>query len=122
MNKQTIPKGAQTSIKKFNICTQRLNALINNQDFNVQSDQNVTVKPKFDMNYDRVRGRDKTLIEEPGIPELEKLYYDKYDDDNGGFRYDTRSDRFMKKMLNVSISFTETKVHLWVLMETYYKV
>ena len=87
MNKQTIPKGAQTSIKKFNICTQRLNALINNQDFNVQSDQNITVKPKFcDMNYDRVRGRDKTLIEEPGIPELEKLYYDKYDDDNGGFK------------------------------------
>jgi len=87
MNKQTIPKGAQTSIKKFNICTQRLNALINNQDFDVQSDQNITVKPKFcDMNYDRVRGRDKTLIEEPGIPELEKLYYDKYDDDNGGFK------------------------------------
>ena len=87
MNKQTIPKGAQTSIKKFNICTQRLNALINNQDFNVQPEQNITVKPKFcAMNYDRVRGRDKTLVEEPGIPELEKLYYDKYDDDNGGFK------------------------------------
>ena len=94
MNKQTIPKGAQTSIKKFNICTQRLNALINNQDFDVQSDQNITVKPKFcDMNYDRVRGRDKTLIEEPGIPELEKLYYDKYDDDNGGFKGMTKKMR-----------------------------
>lgn len=86
MNKQTIPKGAETSIKKFNICTQRLNALMNNQDFNVKKDT-ITVKPKFcDMNYDRVRGRDRSLFEEPGIPELEKLYYDKYDDDNGGFK------------------------------------
>ena len=87
MHKQSIPKGTQTSIKKFNICTQRLNALINNQDFNVAGNQVITVKPKFcDMNYDRVRGRDKNLNEEPGIPELEKLYYDKYDDDNGGFK------------------------------------
>ena len=87
MHKQTIPKGTKTTIKKFNICTNRLNALINNQDFNVSNDQTITVKPKFcDMNYDRIRGRDKSLAEEPGIPELEKLYFDDYDDDNGGFK------------------------------------
>ena len=34
----------------------------------------------------------KLLVEEPGIPELEKLYYDKYDDDNGGFKGMTQKD------------------------------
>lgn len=113
MNKQSIPKGAETSIKKFNICTQRLNALINNQDFDVQPTSNVTVKPKFcDMNYDRVRGRDKTLIEEPGIPELEKLYYDKYDDDNGGFKGMTENMRknvYEKDVARFYTAFTGNK-------------
>ena len=87
MQKSNIPKGTKTTIKKLNICSKRLNALLNNQDYNVPNTETIKVKPKFcDMNYDRVRGRDKSLFEEPGIPELEKLYYDDYDDDNGGFK------------------------------------
>lgn len=113
MNKQTIPKGAKTSIKKFNICTQRLNALINNQDFDVSKDTTVTVKPKFcDMNYDRVRGRDRNLNEEPGIPELEKLYYDKYDDDVGGFKGMTENMRknvYEKDVARFYSAFTGNK-------------
>ena len=86
LNKHDIPKGARTNIMKLNICSNRLNALINNQSFNVDKNAKVTIKPKFcNMNLDNVRGRDKNLNEEPGIPELEKLYYDKYDDDTGGF-------------------------------------
>lgn len=87
MQKTNIPKGTKTTIKKLNICSKRLNALLNNQDYNVPNNETIKIKPKFcDMNYDRVRGRDKSLFEEPGIPELEKLYYDDYDDDNGGFK------------------------------------
>lgn len=113
MNKQTIPKGAKTTIKKFNICTQRLNALINNQDFNVSKDSTITVKPKFcDMNYDRVRGRDRNLNEEPGIPELEKLYYDNYDDDVGGFKGMTENMRknvYEKDVAKFYTAFTGNK-------------
>ena len=86
LNKHDIPKGATTNIMKLNICSNRLNALINNQSFNVDKNAKVTIKPNFcNMNFDSARGRDKNLNEEPGIPELEKLYYDKYDDDIGGF-------------------------------------
>lgn len=86
LDKQDIPKDAKTNIKKLNLCSQRLNALVNNQDFNVAQNVQVTVKPKFcGMNYDATRGRDRNLAEEPGIPELEKLYFDKYNDDTGGF-------------------------------------
>jgi len=86
LDKQDIPKDAKTNIKKLNLCSQRLNALVNNQDFNVAQNVQVTVKPKFcGMNYDATRGRDRNLAEEPGVPELEKLYFDKYDDDTGGF-------------------------------------
>jgi len=84
MQKADIPEGAKT--KQLNICSKRLNALVNNKDFNVQPDVPITVSPDFcGMNYDRARGKDKNLDQEPGIPELEKLYYDIYDYDNGGF-------------------------------------
>ena len=86
LDKQTIPKDAKTNIKKINICSKRLNALINNQDYNVSNSDQVTIKPNFcGMNYDESRGRDKNLSEEPGIPELEKLYFDIYNSDTGGF-------------------------------------
>ena len=61
LNKHDIPKGASTNIIKLNICSNRLNALINNQSFNVDKNAKVTIKPKFcNMNFDNVRGRDKT--------------------------------------------------------------
>ena len=86
MDKQDIPSGTKTTVKQLNICSERLNALINNRDFNVPETVDVTVKPDFcGMNYDQRRGRDKALTDEPGIPELERLYYDKYDYDQGGF-------------------------------------
>ena len=86
LDKQNIPKDAKPIIKKNNLCSQRLNALINNQDYNVTKNDPVTVKPKFcGMNYDDSRGRNRNLSEEPGIPELEKLYFDVYNSDTGGF-------------------------------------
>ena len=86
MNKADIPKGATTKIVKYNLCTSRINALMNKSDFDVPSANKVTIAPKFcDMNYDKTRKRDRNLSEEPGIPELEKLYYDEYNYDDGGF-------------------------------------
>lgn len=86
LDKQNLPSDAQTTIKKINLCSRRLNALVNNQDYNVSRDENVSVKPNFCyLNYDNKTGQEKTFYNEPGIPELEKLYYDKYDFDVGGF-------------------------------------
>ena len=81
--KQTIPSGAKVNVKVNNICSQRLNALINGQDM---SGENVIVKPNFcKMNLDISANKSRSLVSEPGIPELSKLYYDKYDFDKGGF-------------------------------------
>ena len=110
LQKANIPKEATTKIQKYNICSQRLNALINNQDFDAPVDAKVTVSPKFcDMNYDKTRGKDRNLFEEPGIPELEKLYYDVYDYDNGGFKGMTekmRKEVYDKDVLTFFRAFT----------------
>lgn len=102
LQKANIPKEATTKIQKYNICSQRLNALINNQDFDAPVDAKVTVSPKFcDMNYDKTRGKERNLFEEPGIPELEKLYHDVYDYDNGGFK--GMSDKMRKEVYDKDV-------------------
>ncbi len=81
--KQSIPSTAKVSVKINNLCSQRLNALLNNQDM---SGEEIVVKPNFcKMNLDITTNKTKNLEAEPGIPELSKLYYDKYDFDQGGF-------------------------------------
>lgn len=113
LQKANIPKEAQTKIQKYNICSKRLNALINNQDFDAPADSKVTVAPKFcDMNYDKTRGKDRNLFEEPGIPELEKLYYDEYDYDQGGFKgmsEKMRKEVYEKDVLTFYQAFTGNK-------------
>jgi len=60
--------------------------LTNSNNYNVPSHHKVTVQPSFcDINFDKAKLKDKTFLEEPGIPELEKLYYDVYDYEKGGF-------------------------------------
>lgn len=84
--KQSIPEDATVKIKRINICNKRIDALINNQNFNVTDKESITIKPNFcQMNYDSANNSTKMLYSEPGIPELEKLYYDKYDYDKGNF-------------------------------------
>ena len=84
--KHTLPKNAKANIERINICSQRINALLNGEDYNVDVNKEVKVNPNFcDINYDKKKSKTKTLFSEPGIPELEKLYFDKYDYDNGGF-------------------------------------
>ena len=113
LQKSEIPKEAQTKIQKYNICSQRLNALINNQDFDAPADSKITVAPKFcDMNYDKTRGKDRNLFQEPGIPELEKLYYDEYDYDQGGFKgmsEKMRKEVYEKDVLTFYQAFTGNK-------------
>ena len=113
MRKNEIPKDASAKVEKYNLCSSRINALVNKTDFNVPSDSKVTIAPRFcDMNYDKTRRRDRNLGEEPGIPELEKLYYDEYDFDEGGFTgmsKEMREEVYEKDVLTFYRAFTGNK-------------
>jgi len=99
MEKSKIPPNTPRTISKLNICDNRLKALgrvkanatganatgANATGANATGANNVTLNPKIcDMNVDAT-GNSKSLIDEPGIPELLKLYFDNYDYSTGEF-------------------------------------
>ena len=81
LHKNTIPANVNRTISKINICDNKIKLLRKGQSFDDLSD-NVTIFPKVcDMN-----NSNKSLNEEPGIPELMKLYLDdEYDYSTGQF-------------------------------------
>ena len=86
MDKDTIPKNSQRKLYKINICDNRIRALKRGE---VMDDVTGTVslQPKIcEMNLGK-NGQVKSLEDEPGIPELLKLYLDdEYDYSNGTFK------------------------------------
>ena len=84
--KGSIPKNTPRDIYKFNICNNRIDSLQNKQTFEPDINGNISVGPKVCSSNIRDDGKDKTLYDEPGIPELEELYYDdNYDYKTGKF-------------------------------------
>ena len=84
--KGSIPKNTPRDIYKFNICNNRIDSLQNKQTFEPDINGNISVGPKVCSSNIRDAGKDKTLHDEPGIPELEELYYDdNYDYKTGKF-------------------------------------
>jgi hypothetical protein len=84
--KGSIPKNTPRDIYKLNICSNRINSLKNNNSLEPDQEGNITIGPKVcNMNFDD-DGKLKSLEDEPGIPELEELYYDdNYDFNTGKF-------------------------------------
>jgi hypothetical protein len=99
-NKSKIPKNVQPEIRNLNICDNRINAL--KGDLNLDSVDDVSIHPKicsFNAKGGTNEGgtneggtneggtnEEKTLADEPGIPELMELYYDdNYDYVTGKF-------------------------------------
>lgn len=88
-----IPKGTDVRINKVNLCNERVNALVNGRDLSMKdSTQPIKIKPNFcQMNLNKKeteRTQQKvleTLINEPGISQLERLYNDVYDYESGRF-------------------------------------
>ena len=74
--KGKIPKNTPRDIYKLNICDNRINALKNNNSLEPDSDGNITIGPKMCTMNIGDDGQQKNLSDEPGIPELEELYYD----------------------------------------------
>jgi hypothetical protein len=85
LEKDKIPKGTSRKLYKLNICDNRIRALRRGQQID-ETTGNVTMQPRVcDINSTKT-GDDKTLADEPGIPELMRLYLDdKYDYSNGSF-------------------------------------
>ena len=91
--KNTIPQGADIKLNKLNLCSERVNALINGHSFSTNdTGQPIKIKPQFcQMNINKDKTREtgvkvvKTLGDEPGIDQLDKLYNDIYNSDNGEF-------------------------------------
>lgn len=84
-DKADLPTDVNAKLKNVNLCGNRIKALIDGHNYDVDSRTEVGVRPDFcEMNYDSSSGT-KKLGSEPGIPELQHLYYDKYDYDQGGF-------------------------------------
>jgi len=86
--KKNLPHGINTQVENLNLCSNRINALINKHDYNVNSpEQSISIKPEFcKMNIDNSRSDgNKKLYSEVGIPELEQLYFDKYNFNEGRF-------------------------------------
>ena len=90
--KVTIPKGVQTEVQNFNLCSNLVSALVNKEDYSDIRDYNdITVHPAVCSMNIKNDGSDedsytKSLTDLPGLPELEELYMDDdYDFETGKF-------------------------------------
>ncbi len=101
MNKSKIPKGARVKLAEVNLCNRRIKTLkaestedgkikvkVDNCNLNRKSTTkklHENLLDDLDVDYGEEIVKDKTLGNEIGIPELEKLYYDIYDFGTGKF-------------------------------------
>jgi hypothetical protein len=84
--KGKIPKNTPREIYKLNICNNRINALKNKNSLEPDVNGEILVGPKVCNINIGEDGNSKTLEDEPGIPELEELYFDdNYDFKTGKF-------------------------------------
>ena len=84
--KGKIPANTPRDIYKLNICDNRINSLKNKYSLDPDEKGEITISPKVCEFNIRDDGKEKTLEDEPGIPELMELYYDdNYDYKMGKF-------------------------------------
>ena len=82
MDKHKLPDDADMKMNTISLCSKRLDTLVNNNNYDINNKE-VIVNPDYcNMNADKTNA---TLLDEPGMVELEKLYNDKYDYDKGGY-------------------------------------
>ena len=87
-HRNDIPKDVEPIISKVNLCSSRINSLMKDKapldEIGKNSNTVINIKNNFcDLNSKD--GVSKKLATEPGIPELETLYYDIYDYNTGKF-------------------------------------
>lgn len=96
----------------FNLCNERLDYLTKDSSIpdEKSADKSMFVKPDFCSYGINNDGTQKKLIEQVGIKELEKLYYDVYDYDTGKFSKMSESmkQQYQKDLLLLYNTFTES--------------
>ena len=91
--RSTIPKGREIKTKYQNLCQSRINAIKprqNTENGIVLKMKNCDMNKKINNTIDDVQvpisfNETKNLYDEPGIPELELLYYDEYNFNDGKY-------------------------------------
>ena len=84
--KSKIPKNTKVDIYKLNICSNRINSLENKNSLEPDADGEIKIRPDFCNINIEDDGKEKDLLDEPGMFELEELYYDdNYDFNTGKF-------------------------------------
>ena len=99
--KNNIPKNLKPKFSTTNFCSQRIKAIMtrqNNENGIVVRVKNCNMNQKTSNIIDGVKvpissNETKTLFDEPGIPELELLYYGDYDYNNGSYVGMTEEDQ-----------------------------
>ncbi len=82
-DKSKIPKNATYETTYVNFCNERIQALINNNNYN-DTDQQIDVQPNFcNIHLNAKDGSTKNLSQLTGMLEFEKLFYDVFDYDKG---------------------------------------
>ena len=114
--KNKIPKGVDVKINKVNVCSERVQALVNGQDLGMEDPiQPIKIKPNFcQINTDipatekQQKRVIKTLADEPGMAQLERLYNDVYDYQTGKFTgmSDTMREEYNKDLATLYRAFT----------------
>ena len=109
-NRDTIPNNSTILKTKYknNLCSSRINSvkpIQNNENGIILKARNCFMNKKKDSI------ETKTLLDEPGIPELKQLYYDKYDLDSGEFNKISKDGQkiFMNDLEKFYIAFTGGK-------------
>jgi hypothetical protein len=107
MKKKMIPKElrSSTTIKKMNLCSDRINSILMNQIkvTDISGNKNPTDEIELSNTICGLNKKDdgtstKTLLDEPGIFELKQLYYDVFDYKTNS--YTKMSDAAKKEYLN----------------------
>jgi hypothetical protein len=84
--KDEIPANVKTTLERFNICENRIKALQGSSaSSGADTGEPIIVAPSICQTSLKPGGETKSLTDEPGIPELMQLYYDKYDYSTGEF-------------------------------------
>jgi hypothetical protein len=84
--KSSIPKDVKPELSELGLCAEKIHSLQGDQDYSKSTDGDIKVKPKMCAMNIKMDGSVKTLVDEPGIPDLMHLFYDdKYDLATGKF-------------------------------------
>jgi hypothetical protein len=85
--KYLVPHNTDVTKYNLNICDNRINSLLDGQKDILENDNEISIGPNFCQSNFNSDGTIKDLKDEPGIPELQELYYDAdYDYDKGIFK------------------------------------